>query len=605
MQNVIQLLPEAIANQIAAGEVVQRPASVVKELMENSVDAGAQRVDVLVKQAGKALIQVTDNGGGMTAQDARMAFERHATSKIRSADDLFKLHTFGFRGEALASIAAVAQVRLRTRLHSEELGTEIEIEGSEVKKQGPAALPPGTTFQVRNLFFNVPARRKFLKSDPSETRHILTEFIRVALSHPNIHFTLFNDENQVHDLRPGTLKDRIIALFGREMESSLTEIEESTGYVRISGLIGAPNIYRKQRGEQFFFINDRYIKSNILGHAIATVYQEYIPKESFPFYCIFLDIDPERVDVNIHPTKTEVKFDDEQTLYVLLQGAVKQALGDMHHAPDTNIESDLYKSIYSSEPEPRREDEETVGSFRQAPREERASFQDWNTLYSGSGGSGLNAPPRRDRDPVSKDLFGQSPLSRKTMIGADAFLIQFQESYILTQKDDYILIIDQNLAHQRILYEKFLNTRRGSPWSAQQLLFPQTLEFSAADYTAIREVEEMLGQMGFEVKEFGKNTLIVYGTPSGIATAKIRDIFDQILADVKLTGVVGVRNRMFENIARSVAMRSAVQPRQKLSVAEMRSMAEELFRCEVPGFSPSGRPTYKELSPLELEEYFR
>jgi DNA mismatch repair protein MutL len=598
MRNVIQLLPDALANQIAAGEVVQRPASVVKELMENAVDAGATRIDVYLSDAGRTLIQITDNGSGMSAQDARMAFERHATSKIRQTDDLFRIRTLGFRGEALASIAAVAQVRLRTRLAEEELGIELDIEGSEAKRQTPAAMPPGSTFQVRNLFYNVPARRNFLKSNPVEMRHILSEFIRIALPHPELHFSLSHNDNLIYNLQPSSLKDRLVAAFGQDLSGALLEVEEATGYVQISGLMGSPLIYRRQRGEQFFFVNRRFIKSPSLSHAITTAYQEYIPKETFPFYCIFLEIDPEHVDVNIHPTKTEVKFDDENTIYALLQGAARKSLAELHHVSKENQGStDLERKIYSSAGAASSGEPITIGKFR--PKGDEDLKTQWDILFK------VPQPaPESGHKPPRPDLLAAQG-GKRAFAPEENFFLQYQGTYILTTREDRLVIIDQHLAHQRVLFEKMLQTQRSSAWSSQQLLFPQTLQYSPGDYLALREVDEVLAQMGFEAKEFGPNTLIIYGAPSGVATSKIQEVFDQILADVKNAGAGATRNRIFEGIARAVALRSAIPGGQRLSVAEMRNLAEDLFRCTAPGYSPNGKPTFKEISPLELEEYFR
>ncbi|MDX2285162.1 MAG: DNA mismatch repair endonuclease MutL [Bacteroidia bacterium] len=604
MQHLIQLLPDAIANQIAAGEVVQRPASVVKELMENAIDAGATRVEVSIREAGKALIQVTDNGSGMSAQDARMAFERHATSKIRSAEDLNRILTFGFRGEALASIAAVAQVKLRTRLPGEELGTELDIEASEIKRIQAAALPPGTTFQVRNLFYNVPARRNFLKSNPSETRQVLNEFVHIAVPRPEVHCSLTHNDTLVYDLPAASVQERLLAIFGAELRDKLLRFDEAAGYVRIWGFAGSPDVYRKQRGEQLFFVNSRYFRSAYLHHAIAGVYQEMIPKETHPFYCIFFEISPEHVDVNVHPTKSEVKFDDENTLYALLQSAVKRALAEWHQSPELGMaDSELRRAIYDSRPAEEPEEDATIGSMSvRLPERKAAAPPDWQSLFGApAAGGGLSRPAQRQMT-----LPGADPArERKDAIAEDAFLVQFQQRYIVTSRNDRLLIIDQRPAHQRILYERFLRAREGAPLPSQQVLFPQTLELSAADFLALQEVEEILQRMGFEVKEFARNTMIVYGVPAGVAAGKIREIFDQILEDVRVAGAAGSRSRLAEGIARAVARRTAISSNHKLSPAEMRNIANELFRCENPGISPSGKPTYRELSSVELEEYFR
>ena len=392
MNHLIQLLPDAIANQIAAGEVVQRPASVVKELMENAVDAGATRIELHIKNAGKTLIRLIDNGSGMSAQDARMCFERHATSKIREQNDLFGIRTLGFRGEALASIAAVAQVRLRTRRPEDELGSSVEIEASEVKKVEAVACPVGSTFDVKNLFFNVPARRNFLKSNPVETRHLMNEFIRVALPNPELYLSFTHNDTEVYHLPPSSTEERLIDLFGRDLEGKLLELDEATGYVQIRGLLASPEVYRKNRSEQFFFVNGRYIRSNYLNHAVFTAFQDMLPKDSYPVYAIFLEIDPVHVDINIHPTKTEVKFDDEQTIYALLHSMVKRALGEKDRAPEFDFgESELTNTIYSSRPPVTG----NSGSYQKTtfPTQKDVKPEDWDQLYRPQ--PGVSQPPKQ------------------------------------------------------------------------------------------------------------------------------------------------------------------------------------------------------------------
>ncbi len=613
MRHLIHVLPDVLANQIAAGEVVQRPASVIKELMENAVDAGATRVDVLIKDAGKTLIQVTDNGSGMSVQDARMAFERHATSKIQNQDDLFKIMTLGFRGEALASIAAVAQVKLKTRLEGEDLGVEIDIEGNEVKRQEACVCQSGSTFLVKNLFFNVPARRNFLKSNPVETRHIIQEFIRVAVPNHQIHFTLTHNSTEVYDLQAGTRESRLIDMFGKDLQGNLNEVNEDTGYAGISGFLASPKVYRRQRGEQFFFVNGRYIRHHYLAHAVATAYEEFLPKDSYPFYCLFIDVDPVHVDINIHPTKTEVKFDDERTLYVLLQGIVKRSLGEAESAPLVEWENDeLKEAIYGSRPttsapnlpDIRKEvPRSNSGSSSRSTDISRLSGkpspkkEDWEALFT---------PPARPEtaSPSSPNLFGTTDVTVGD-VERESLLVQWQNRYILTDRGHKLFLIDQHLAHQRILFETFLNTNKGKKLSSQQMLFPQTMDFAPQDYMILKEVDNVLAHMGFEVKEFGKNSLIVYGTPSGIATGKVRDIFDQMVADIQAGGGTGMKERMFDTIAKSVALRSAVTSPHKLSIIEMKNMVDDLFTCEAPAFSPGGKPTWKSFQVEELVNFFQ
>ena len=616
MDSIIQLLPDAIANQIAAGEVVQRPASVVKELLENAVDAGATRIDVVIKDAGKTLIQVTDNGCGMSSQDVRMAFERHATSKIREKDDLFNIRTLGFRGEALASIAAVAQVQLKSRLHEAELGTEIAIEGSKIMSKEACATPAGSTFAVKNLFFNVPARRNFLKSNPVETRHILNEFIRVAIPHSQIHFSFTHNTTLVYELPPGDLQDRLIALFGKDLKENLRWIEEASGYVSISGFIGKPTLYRKHRKEQFFFVNDRFIKSNYLNHAIAQAFEEVIPKDTFPFYCIFLQIDPVHVDINIHPTKTEVKFDDERTLYVLLQSLVKRELGDVHNTPVFDFtDQQLKEAIYQSEPK-EEGSEVTIGDLRsQSDRRtitypsgiSRPTFEkqpppqqeDWDNLYR---------PEDQHSDiqqkGASPTLFEVEKTPAKARQVAIQQLGQFANRYIIALWEEKLLLVHQHRAHQRVLYERFLQARGGPKIASQQLLFPQTYEYAPLDFAALKESEHVLLKLGFEFQDLGTNTIIVYGAPAGIANSKIEGIFQQVIADMKEIGQSRVFEKLFENIARSVARQSAITASQSIGEREMQQLLQDLFQCEAPAYSPAGKPVFRIISQQELATFF-
>ncbi len=594
--HIIQLLPDNLANQIAAGEVVQRPASVVKELLENAVDAGATRIDLLIKEAGKTLIQVTDNGSGMSARDARMAFERHATSKIKQESDLFNIRTLGFRGEALASIAAVAQVRVRTRLHSEELGTEIEIEANEVKKQEATVCPVGTTFLVKNLFYNVPARRNFLKSVPVETRHILQEFTRVALARPDVSFSLVHNETEVYELPASTQEARFIALAGLDLQGKLVSLEEETGYVSFHGFIARPDVNRKYRGEQYFFVNDRFIRSPFLHHAVAAAYQDFLPKETHPVYCIFLNIDPVHVDINIHPTKTEVKFDDEHTLYVLLQSLVKKGLASFHEAPSFPLDaSPVNRAIYESQPQRREEQSgDTVGNWRKAPTSGSSnsiSRAGWEKLYE----TPVSSP--KDRT-VTIDKGWTSP--------EETWLVQFSPGYILTKRGERIYIIDQQRAHQRILFERFIASLRAKPLACQQLLFPQTLNVSLTDQMALMEAEKTLQHLGFEVREIGPGAVIIHGLPPEIPASNAADILREIISDMHHTGTSDqARDKVAESIARAVAMRSAVGHQQRIPHAEAQSIASDLFRCDNPASAPNGKPTYRMIDPVELEDYFR
>ena len=594
MESIIQLLPDAIANQIAAGEVVQRPASVVKELLENAIDAGARKVDLFIKDAGKTLIQVTDNGCGMSAADARMAFERHATSKIREKDDLFNIRTLGFRGEALASIAAVAQVTLRTRLHDAEIGQEVSIDGGDFKGVEACTSAPGSTFQVKNLFFNVPARRNFLKSNPVETRHILNEFVRVAIPHPELELSFTHNSTEVHKLLPSSQQERLVALFGNELEDKLIEVVEESDYVKLHGFVGDPSLVRKKRGEQFFFVNGRFIKSPYLNHAIAGAYEQLLPKDSYPFYCIFIEIDPVHVDINIHPTKTEVKFDDERTLYVLLQSMVKRGLGGKDQAPVFDFSDEkLRNEIYSDRSKPQVDRPQTIGDFKREQKSTTPKREDWEKLYD-----------RPAPKPASRpSLFGdeiKSTAPRQEEEEKLEVLTQLPGGYAIILRREQPLLVHLRRAQQRVFYERFLDAEGGKRIPSQQMLFPQTISFSAGDYLALNEAGESLRRLGFDVQDFGQHSMIVYGAPSGIAPGKIEGILRKLAADIEETGMSRVHEKMHEAVARSVARRASLQKGASMPEPEVLPLMRELFRCEAPAFSPGGKPVYNVIDPSKM-----
>ncbi len=619
MKQLIELLPDHIANQIAAGEVVQRPASVVKELLENSVDAGASRIELVIKDAGKALVQVIDNGCGMSALDARMSFERHATSKIRSSDDLFNIRTMGFRGEAMASIAAVAQVQVKSRLHDAELGTEIAIEGSVVKKTEPCMCPAGTSTQVKNLFFNVPARRNFLKSNPVETRHIINEFVRVALAQPEIAMCFDNNGTVVYDLPSAGLEERLIALIGKPFKGKLIPIGENTTYIGIQGFVAQPEMARKKRGEQYFFVNRRFIKSPYLHHAIRRAFENLIPEDAHPFYCIFFDIAPEHVDINIHPTKTEIKFDDERTVYQLLHSVVRKGIGEHHQMPSIEEQEDdeigLLKLI-SQTPLPTQEKVDTyinqstvpksAGNNMSGKTSSSPSSRSWDDVYPGGYSKSQS---KTKREAIPNFLFPDMPKpieepKKKEQPKPSGILSQMGNRYILTQIKDGLIVIDQCHAHQRILFERMRKASKQTPLSSQQLLFPRTLSFSPIDFSFMREIEDEVRQMGFDLKEFGPNTYILQGVPAELKGSKAEKFFEEIISEVRESGDVDVQAKVHERLARSIAQKSALAPGHIMDPQEMRTLADQLFACEQPGHSPSGRPTFYKLSIKDLEQFF-
>lgn len=596
MPDVIHLLPDSIANQIAAGEVVQRPASAVKELMENSIDAQATTLKVFVKEAGKTLIQIIDNGAGMSETDARMSLERHATSKIRTADDLFRLRTMGFRGEALASIAAVSQFEMKTRQGTSDLGTHLVVEASEVKSQSPTACEKGTNISVKNLFFNIPARRNFLKSNPVEMRHIIDEFQRLALAHPSVTFQLRHDEELIYDLSPGKLSQRIVTLFGKSFQEQLAPCQEETSLVKITGYIGRPESARKTRGEQFIFVNHRYIRNNYLNHAVTSAFEGLLPEGNFPFYVLFIEIDPKHIDVNVHPTKTEIKFDDERAVYGVVWSAVKQALGAHNLAPAIDFKADV----------------NLVGKLNQGLTKEqyldeqfsslnRSNVQNWEKLFE------TEMPESqlfKKTDPDSTVLRFESSLNKEEAerSGEEQGLFQFQQKYIIRASKSGLMIIDQQAAHERVLFEKFIDRLKGTPGNSQQSLFPQSVTLTASDFALALEVQQELISLGFRFEIFGKSALLVTGIPAGVAGSE-KELFEGLLEQFK-KNQSELQLPVRDNLALALARRAAVKSGQKLEIEEIQSIVAGLFSCSKPNFSPDGRPTFFTFETSKIESYF-
>lgn len=596
MADIIQLLPDSIANQIAAGEVVQRPASVVKELIENSIDAKATRIQLIVKEAGKTLIQIIDDGSGMSETDARMSLERHATSKIRTADDLFRLRTHGFRGEALASIAAVSQFEMKTRKATDELGTLLVVEGSDVRKQESVACEKGTNICVKNLFFNIPARRNFLKSNPVELRHIIEEFTRIALANPEVSFSMIQGDEQVFDLPPGKLSQRIVNIFGKNYQQQLAPVKEETEQIRITGYIGRPESARKTRGEQFIFVNNRYVRNNYLNHAVSTAFEGLIPDGSFPFFVLFIDIDPRKIDVNVHPTKTEIKFDDERSVYAVVSAAVRQALGAHNLAPAIDFQSDvnvMTKLNNTSFQKDQYFDEQFTSI-------NRSNLQNWEKMFvpdQPTQGSLLNTDYER------KNLRFESNFSEKPPLQEEKICFQFQNKYIIKVVSNGLLVIDQQAAHERVLFERYLTQLRADHSASQQCLFPQTVHLSASDFALVLEIEKEIRALGFQFEVFGKNTLLVSGIPLGVHGEE-KAMFEGFLEQFKANqSELNVPLR--ENLARSLARRTAIPSGQKLTKEEIEAVIGGLFACPNPNFSPDGKPTFFTFDTSKMESYFR
>lgn len=598
MADIIQLLPDSIANQIAAGEVVQRPASAVKELIENAVDAGADVIKVIVKEAGKNHVQIVDNGTGMSETDARLSFERHATSKIRKAEDLFALRTMGFRGEALASIAAVAQVEMKTRLADKELGTLLVVEGSEVKKQEQAALEVGTSISVKNLFFNIPARRNFLKSNPVEMKHILDEFQRLALAYPEKSFTLIHGDQVIHDLQPGKLSQRIVALFGKSYQQQLAACNEETELIKITGYIGRPESARKTRGDQFLFVNNRFIKSNYLNHAVSSAFEGLLPEGSFPFYVVFMEIDPKHIDVNVHPTKTEIKFDDERAVYAVMRSAVRQALGKHNLSPAIDFSADVNVINKLSMSERKLQDTYYDEQFGNSLN--RVNQQNWEKLFEQDTPSQLTR--QADQKPF---LRFESALNRQEETTSDASertAFQLHNKYVVRAVKDGLMIMDQQIVHERVLYEKFLLHMKGVSGNSQQSLFPQTVELAPADFALVMEVEQEIKALGFRFEVFGKNTVLVSGIPADISGGE-KELFEGLLEQFKINQSE-LALPLKENLARSLARRASIKSGQKLRKEEMEALVEGLFACNNPNFSPDGTPTFFIFNTSKIENCF-
>jgi DNA mismatch repair protein MutL len=636
MSDIIKLLPDSLANQIAAGEVVQRPASAVKELLENALDAGATQIKLIIKDAGKTLIQVVDNGSGMSETDARMCFERHATSKITTVDDLFKLHTFGFRGEAMASIAAVAQVSMRTRPANQELGTHLVIEGSVVRVQESCQTAVGTNISVKNLFYNVPARRQFLKADPIENRHIIDEFQHVALANPDVHFSLFNNEVEVFDLPPAPLRKRIVGIFGNTYNDKLVPVEESSiDFLKINGFVGKSDSARKTRGEQFFFVNDRFIRSSYLNHAVATAYDELLSAKTFPFYVLFLDIDPQRIDVNVHPTKQEIKFDDEKAIYALLHAAVRRALSKNSITPSLDFDQDpIITAVFQQTNQPKaplplpnfeqlsKKNEEQPTFGQGFNREKNAVPRNWKDIYTimeqhnvqnsdfdteqNNEQNNQQQLPETSTITIQSNFANQATLLPTDADNAPSAPYQLHRQYIVSQIQSGFMLIDQQAAHERILFEKYTQQLENAHRSTQQLLFPKTLELPRADAELLKQLLPDIIALGYDIQEFGQNSFVLHGIPADLTHAdaneqrsieQLLEQYQQQAADLKLD-----RRTL---LARSMAYNRCIKKGQTLSPTEMEVLIDQLFACQTPYITPNSRPTFITYSLNDIEKQFK
>lgn len=612
LPDIIQLLPDNIANQIAAGEVIQRPGSAVKEFLENAVDAGASSIQLIVNDAGKALIQVIDNGRGMSDTDARMCFERHATSKINTIDDLFRIRTMGFRGEALASIAAVAQVELKTRKADQDIGTYIEIENSLVKKQEPIATSVGTSIAMKNVFFNVPARRNFLKSNAAEMRHIVDEFIRVGLAFPGIFFSLTSNGQQIFHLEKGSLKQRILQLLGNQYSSKLVTVHEQTDYLNITGFVGKPETSKKTRGDQYFFVNNRFIRSAYLNHAVMSAYQQMIPSDSFPLYVLFIDMEPSQIDINVHPTKQEIKFEDEKIVYAFVQAAIKHALAQFSITPTLDFDLDPSIQHLDSVSKPFTDDkkEATASSniyqtFTQKHQahfvepSQKSELRNWKDFYESS--SSLKTFQTENVQQQSTFNIQHSSLPLQVLEGTP--LLQMMNSYIIASTNRGFILIHQQFAHERVLYERFSQALQGKAIATQRSLFPSTLSFTAQDAVLLEELLPELQQLGYQIEPFGKDSFVIQGTPSDIEEGNEKMAIEKLLEQYKhFSSDVKFSKR--EKLIRSLAWQQAIKVGKQLTEKEMRALAENLFECMHPNTTASGNPTFIEFRKEYLEKMF-
>jgi DNA mismatch repair protein MutL len=624
MSSIIQLLPDHVANQIAAGEVVQRPASVVKELLENAVDAKATDIKLIIKDAGKSLVQVIDNGLGMSVTDSRLCFERHATSKIRHAEDLFSLHTKGFRGEALASIAAIAHVEMKTKQDQDELGTHIIIEGSKFVSQEPAVLPKGTSFAVKNLFFNIPARRNFLKSETVEQRHIVDEFQRVAMAHPNIHFTMYHNGSEMYNLPISNFRQRIVNIFSGKTNEKLVPAKEETEIVNLHGFIGKPEFSKKNRGEQFFFVNNRFIKSGYLHHAVIAAYEGLLKDGCQPSYFLYLDVPPHTIDINIHPTKTEIKFDDEHALYAILRSSIKHSLGQFNVSPvldfdrDPNLDTPYQYQNKEAEYPTIQVDrsynpfsEDTRGTAEQSGAKPTKSFSSsasykkpeaqpsWESLYVGLKQATHDiAEMTFENEAVTSSLFEEHEVEKEAKR-----TYQIHKKYIVSAIKSGMVIINQKRAHERVLYEEFLTNMTVNQASSQQMLFPLQFYYSTSEIELLSELKSSLENTGFVFEAINDDNILISGVPVNVSESEISIVLEELLSDLQ-DGIPDNSFSQNDTIAKSMAKSLAVKTGTYLNEKEQESLVHNLFACREPNVSPFQKPTFITMSVEDLDKKF-
>lgn len=585
MPDIIHLLPDSVANQIAAGEVIQRPASVVKELVENSIDAKATRIDVLITDAGKTCIQIVDNGCGMSETDARLAFERHATSKISKASDLFCLHTMGFRGEALPSIAAVSQVELRTKMSEEKLGVCLSIEGSKVVDQQPVACDVGANFMVKNLFFNIPARRRFLKSNQTEFNNIVAEFEKIVLAHPEVRFSLVNNDSVVYDLPSGTYLQRIADVFGKRMNQQLLHIEVDTSIVRIKGFVGTPESSRKKGAKQFFFVNGRYMRHPYFGRAVMLAYDRLIPPDEQVPYFVYFDIDPSRIDVNIHPTKAEIKFEDEQEVFQILMASVKEAVGKFDVAPQLDFGSSatpdeipVYDPRKKSVEQPSITLEGGYNPFENSAPPRNSVPRNWQKLFDGISSH---------NEVSQEDIIPDVVEPKNPVLGRSLEHFQYKQRYIMTSVHSGLMVIDQHRAHVRILYERFLKNLSERKCAGERLIFPETVKLTPVESSALAASAGEIIAAGFDISDLGDGSFAINALPAGTETLNATELLKDVLAETD--GKTGIKEEIDKHIALVLARHAAISVGSELGDKEMGGMIDELFATSSPKYTPDGK----------------
>jgi len=609
MIDIIQLLPDSVANQIAAGEVIQRPASVVKELVENSIDAGAKKIQLIIKDAGRTLVQVIDDGDGMSQSDARLAFERHATSKIKKAEDLFEIRTMGFRGEALASIAAIAQVELKTKPESEELGTHIKISGSEIEEQEFISCAKGSNFIVKNLFFNIPARRRFLKSDNTELRHILVQFQRIVLCYPDISFSLKHNGSEIYNLPIANHQQRILHVFGNNMGQHLIPVDVETSLVTVKGYIGKPEQARKKSTNQFFFVNKRFMRHAYFHKAVTLAYENLVPHNTQAAYFIYFDIDPDKIDINIHPTKTEIKFEDSPAVFQIIRASIKEALGKFNIIPSIDFDQEgsldipiLKKTNEFNSPQvginpnynPFETENESNNQYSPGTYKKQEVPQNWESLYEGIEKEETEQKRLFNTD-MNESGYVQTQQSDN--------IFQLKGKYIVTPVKSGLMLINKKRAHERILYEQFLSALENQQSVSQISLFPTTLNLDEENTVALNEIREQLQNIGYDIQNFGKNSFVINASPAFFENMDPKIIIEKFLENYKNTEG-NVEADVNEKMAFSMARAAAIDYHVKLSSVEMRQLIDTLFTCNIPNISPSGKAVVKIIDEAELERLF-